>query len=263
MAQIVPCTRSNSLTPAPEDAMLGSGAFSIPKTVRQFNIQAPLVEATLHQYLPRHVATVVVRHICGVTALACITGGLQHELQKTRAAEVAADARRKQKKQRLGIGGGPIYAEDARNMIQQRDEDDIARGKHELHIKKLREVTRIANRYKRVMPSVQNLAKKYLKRVKDGLVVTRNVSKWQYDCNNNAYNYRRQLNWEKISLPSSHKYSCPIIDDTTAAIVVAGKVCKAVDPYLLMVPILQKARLDMATVQQRKQMATQDSGYSS
>jgi hypothetical protein len=122
----------------------------------------------LREHLPHDVAASVIKHQRGVAAIARTAMGLQRELQRTKAAKIAKDKRRRCKRRAINTRGkakgGPIYAKTARNMVLQRQVNNIARLDRELTTKQLRELTTIANRYKRILPTIRNHSQRYFKR---------------------------------------------------------------------------------------------------
>ena len=83
-------------------------------------MQEPFVYAVLREHLPRDVATSVIKHQRGVSAIARIAEGLQRELHHIEAAQLAKGERCRRKRRALEAGGGPIYSQDARSLVQRR-----------------------------------------------------------------------------------------------------------------------------------------------
>jgi hypothetical protein len=168
-------------TPEPENPAPGDAAWHTPKTVRQIHQQEPFVHAVLREHLPRDVAASAIKHQRGVAAIARTAMGLQRELRRTEAAQIAKDERRRRKRRAIDARGeakgGPIYAETARNMVLQRRVDDIAHLDREVTAKQLRELTTIANKYKRILPTVRNHGRRYFKRAADGVLAQRSVAR--------------------------------------------------------------------------------------
>lgn len=231
-AQLVRYSRPDDWTPEPENPAPGSAAWHTPKTVRQIQLQEPFVQSVLRQHLPREVAASVIKHQRGVSALARIAEGLKRDLRRTEAAVNAKSERRRRKRRAIVVQGGPVYSQDARRMVQQRQVDDQHRLETELNNKRLREVTRIANKYKRLLPTIRNYGGKYCKRAASGVVVARSVAHWQHAHDDRAYNHKAAIVWEFIQKPRDFKYYLDrVTTDPKPACEVAGEVRRVVDPY--------------------------------
>jgi hypothetical protein len=258
MAQLVRRPPARDATPEPENPEPSDTAFHTPKTVRQIQLQAPFVHAALRQHLPRDMAAGVIRHLRGVSALARIAEGLQRELRSTKAAELAKDERRRRKKRALEVKGGPIYSQDARRMVRQREVNDVARLEAEIAVKRLREVTKIVNKWKRLLPTVRNWGNKYCKRRAEGVSFQRAVARWQYAADDDDYNTTAAEKLLYIKQDRSFKYhEGRITTEQTPAIEVAFGMRRLVDPYTKAVTGWQDERAALAAT------ASQDSTYAS
>jgi hypothetical protein len=118
---------------------------------------------------------------------AAIADGLQRKLQHTKAAETAKAERRKRNSRALDATGGSVYSQDARSIVERRQLKDAARLQQDLVARILRELT-IANKWKRLLPTIRNWGKQYVKRAASGVVVERDVSRWQYAAHDARYN---------------------------------------------------------------------------
>jgi hypothetical protein len=123
-AQLVRAAWPSDWTPEPENPAPGDAAWHTPKTVRQLHAQEPCVHAVLREHLPRDVAASVIKHQRGVAAMARTAEGLQRDLRRTEAAQIAKDERRRRKRRAIEARGeargGPVYAETARSIVLQR-----------------------------------------------------------------------------------------------------------------------------------------------
>jgi hypothetical protein len=245
--QLVRRTLPRDWTPEPENPAPGDAAWHTPKTVRQIHQQEPFVHAVLREHLPRDVAASVIKHQRGVAAIARTAIGLQRELRRTEAAQIAKDERRRRKRRAINARGeakgGPLYAETARNMVLQRRVDDIARLDRELTAKQLRELTTITNKYKRILPTIRNHGRRYFKRAADGVLAQRSVARWVHDSDDYNYNTTAASKWEYILKSRSFKYNeGRLPTDTTPAVEVAYGVRRAVDPYTKLLAARRLAR---------------------
>ena len=128
-------------------------------------------------------------------------------------------------------------------MVQQREVDDLARLQSELTVKQLREATKIANKWKRLLPTVRNWARRYCKRAATGVLVERVVTKWVYADDDSDYNTKAMAKWEYIDRDYSFKYhEGRITTDLTPACEVAFGVRRLVDPYTKAVALWQDER---------------------
>jgi hypothetical protein len=219
-------------TPEPPIPAPGSTAWHTPKTVRQIHAQEPFVQAVLREHLPRHVAASVIKHQRGISALARTAEGLKRELRRTEAAQIAKEERRSRKRRVLTVKGGPVYSQDARAMVLQRKVDDQHRMETELSNKSLREVTRIANKWKRLLPTIRNYGTKYFKRAAHGVVIQRAVHQWQHACDDEQYNTKKQHNNRRTSRTAESRFAeNSTTTDPKHAAVVAYEVRRQVDPY--------------------------------
>jgi hypothetical protein len=176
-AQLVRRAPRGSMTPEPENPAPGDAAWHTPKTVRQIQLQTPFVQSALQEHLPCDVAASIIKHTRGIAALALIAEGLKRELRRTEAAIIAKDERRRRKRRAVNVQGGPVYSQDARRMVLQRQVDDLARSEAEIATKRLREATKIANKYKRLLPTIRKLGGKATKRAAADVLVQRDVSR--------------------------------------------------------------------------------------
>ncbi|KAF5844314.1 hypothetical protein GGP41_004500 [Bipolaris sorokiniana] len=224
-AQLVRRPQPQGATPEPEDPKPGDATWHTPKTVRQIELQEPFVRAVIQQHLPRQVAADVIRHLRGVSALARNAEGFKRELHKTEAAILAKEERRRRKKRVVESKGGVIYAEDARQMVQQRQVNDLARLEVEIATKRLREATVIFNKWRRIFPTIRNFG--------PGITTQRDVTRWQHiNADDSNYNIKALRKWELILQNSSSKYrEGAITTDRTPAMWVAYNVRQLVDPY--------------------------------
>lgn len=227
-------------TPEPENPRPGDAAWVTPKTVRQIQAQEPFVYAVLREHLPRDVAASVIKHQRGVSAIARIAEGLQRELHHTEAAQLAKGERRRRKRRALEAGGGPIYSQDARLLVQRRQVNDVARLQQELAARSLREVTTIGNKWKRIRPTIRNWGKRYLKRAASGVTIMRDVTCWQYAINDCDYNTKAQYKLQRVQEDRSVKYNESMLTtDNTEAAEVAAAVRRQVCPYQLLCQLSQ------------------------
>ncbi|KAF1947503.1 hypothetical protein EJ02DRAFT_507934 [Clathrospora elynae] len=222
----------NSNTPEPENPAPGDAGWHTPKTIRQVQMQETVVRSVLHKHLPCKIAAGVIKHQRGVSALARIAEGLKQELRHTEAAKIAKNERRNRKRRALEVKGGPVYSQDARKMVQQRQINDVARLENELATKTLREATRTANKLKQLLPTIRNQGSKYCKRAAADILIQRNVAQWIYAHNDHNYNTKIATKLEYIQHSSSFKYrKNSTTTDLTPACKVAGQVRCRVDPY--------------------------------
>ncbi|KAI1676177.1 DDE superfamily endonuclease [Pyrenophora tritici-repentis] len=259
MAQLVRRPQPQSATPEPEDPKPGDATWHTPKTVRQIELQEPFVRAVIRQHLPRQVAADVIRHLCGVSALARNAEGFKRELHKTEAAIIAKEERRRRKKRIVESKGGVIYAEDARHMVQQRQVNDLARLKVEIATKRLREATIIFNKWRRIFPTIRNFGRKYTKRIAAGITTQRDVTRWQHiNADDSNYNIKALRKWELILQNSSSKYrEGAITTDRTPAMWVAYNVRQLVDPYTKLTSHHLTTALPSTTLSQDRECFTQ------
>lgn len=229
LAQRVRRPHPDDYTPEPPNPAPGSAAWHTPKIVRQIHAQEPFVQAVLREHLPREVAANVIKHQRGVSALARTAEGLKRELRRTEAARIAKEERRRRKRRVLTSKGGPVYSQDARAMVLQRQVDD---QETELSNKSLREVTRIANKRKRLLPTIRNHGTKYFKRAANSVVIERDVRRWQHAYNDAKYNTTIQASLQHIRRTTESRFreNSTTIDQKHVA-EVAFEVRRRVDPY--------------------------------
>ncbi|XP_014549944.1 hypothetical protein COCVIDRAFT_117391, partial [Bipolaris victoriae FI3] len=258
-AQLVRRPQPQGVTPEPEDPKPGDATWHTPKTVRQIELQEPFVRAVIHQHLPRQVAADVIRHLRGVSALARNAEGFKRELHKTEAAILAKEERRRRKKRVVESKGGVIYAEDARQMVQQRQVNDLARLEVEIATKRLREATIIFNKWRRIFPTIRNFGRKYTKRIAGGITTQRNVARWQHiNADDNNYNTKALIKWDWILQDSSSKYrEGTITIDRTPAMWVAYNIRQLIDPYTKLISHPLTAALPSTTLSQDLERFTQ------
>lgn len=215
-----------------ENPQLGSAAFSTPKTARQFQAQEQLVYAAIREHMPREIAASVIKHHRGVAAMALIAAGLQRDLHHTEAAQLAKSERRKRKRRALEATGGPIYSQDARRMVERRQIDDVARLQQDLAARVFRELRIIANKWKRIRPTIRSHGKQYVKRAATGVTIYRDVSRWQYNHNDPKLNTMRRDKYVYIQQQLSDKYSTrELTTEQTPTIQVVNEVRHPVCPY--------------------------------
>lgn len=195
-----------------------------------------MVHAELREHLPRDVAASVIEHQRGVAAIARTAISLQRELRHTEAAQVAKDERRRRKRRAVdarGVAkGGPIYAETACSIVLQRQVNDIARLVRELTAKQLRELTTVANKYKRIQPTIRNYSRIYCKRAANGVLAQRSIARWVHDRDEHDYNTKAASKLEYTVKSRDFKYNEIVLsNDITPAVEVAHSVRRAIDPY--------------------------------
>jgi hypothetical protein len=121
--------------------------------------------------------------------------------------------------------------------------DDLARLQSELAAKQLREATRIANKWKRLLPIIRNWGSKHCKRVAIGVLIERNVTKWVHADDDSDYNTKAMDNWEYTDRDEGFKYhEGRITIDSILACEVAFGVRRLVDPYTKAVALWQDER---------------------
>ncbi|KAJ5022566.1 hypothetical protein J3E73DRAFT_260736 [Bipolaris maydis] len=195
--------------------------------VRRFHrVKINLKTAQLVRRPQPQVAADVIRHLRGVSALARNAEGFKRKLHKTKAAILAKEERRRRKKRVVESKGGVIYAEDARQMVQQRQVNDLARLKVEIATKRLREAIVIFNKWRRIFLTIRNFGRKYTKRIAASITTQRDVTRWQHiNADDSNYNIKALRKWELILQNSSSKYrEGAITTDRTLAMWVAYNV---------------------------------------
>ncbi|KAF1999839.1 hypothetical protein P154DRAFT_535096 [Amniculicola lignicola CBS 123094] len=223
-------------TPEPDEPRPGNTAWYTPKTVRQLHAQEPFVQAVLREHLPREVAASVIKHQRGVSALARTAEGLKRELRCTEAAKIAKDERRCCKRRALVAKGGPIYSQDARNMVQQQQINDDVRLKSELAAQKLRKITTVTNKHKWILPSIRNHGAKYCKRAAGGVIIMQDTRRWVHAQDDEDYNRKAALQDEYTSRDHGSKYNTAVTTaEDTIALQVAYEMRRPVDPYTKLV----------------------------
>lgn len=116
----------------------------------------------IHQHIPRQVAADVIRHLHGVSALARNAEGFKRELHKTQAAILTKEEQRHSRKRVVASRGGVAYSEDARQMVQQRRVNGLARLEVETATERLRETIIVFNKQVRIFLVIRNFGGKYL-----------------------------------------------------------------------------------------------------
>ncbi|KAF1992684.1 hypothetical protein P154DRAFT_528295 [Amniculicola lignicola CBS 123094] len=176
----------------------------------------------LHKHLPYKVAASVIKHQRRVSALAYTVEGLKRELCCTEAAKIAKDKHHHYKRRTLDVKGSLIYSQDARHIS-------------ELTAQKLRKITTITNKYKRVLPSIYNYSRKYCKRA-------------VHAKDNKAYNTKAISHLNYLERP----YTSQLHDTTnncTYTVQVAREAQRLIDPYLKLVAQLEQQRKEQAQLQ--------------
>jgi hypothetical protein len=230
---------SDDLPLMPDHGALPKGNWQAPETIRQVELQAQQVDNVLRLYLPPVYIVRVRRHIAGLNSLARVADGFKRESLNTKAAEVARDERRKRKRRKLDIGGGPIYAEDCRRMVQKRVEDEITAAERHLEDKKRKEITTRVNEWRRIYPQLRAAGKRVYKRLIDGVRVVRSDHlHWQHVATRSlAITTSRKRVEETLSSPYDRRKHDSIVsyhDDVDAA-TMGYQVRRLVDPYVLLV----------------------------
>ncbi|KAF2177061.1 hypothetical protein K469DRAFT_604654 [Zopfia rhizophila CBS 207.26] len=170
--------RTYPTPPRPVIPEPGKPGWVIPEDIISLSSQMMRIRGVIKEWLPSPIATDIERTLIAATAMATTANGFKRQLESTQAAEMARAERRKRSRRTLDIGGGPLYAKDGRAMIKKRREDEIAKQERELREKKAREVERICNKWKRLLPTIRNHDKKYSKRWASKINSFRNVSSW-------------------------------------------------------------------------------------
>jgi hypothetical protein len=118
-------------------------------------------------------------------------------------------------------------------MVLQRQVDDLARFEAEIAIKRLREATKIANKYKRLLPTIRKLGGKATKRAAADVLVQRDVSRWVRAADDDDYNTKAADMYEYSNQEYDVKYNSSVLTTKlTPAYMVAAKVRRLVDPYI-------------------------------
>jgi hypothetical protein len=102
--------------------------------------------------LPTSIARDFERHLSGSNAIARVSKGFKRELLSTQAVTHAREERHDRKRRKLQDIGGPLYADEAPEMRVTRIENEITTAGRALKANKLREITKIINKYKRILP---------------------------------------------------------------------------------------------------------------
>jgi hypothetical protein len=226
---------ADDLALMPDRGALPQGNWQAPETIRQVELQAQQVDNVLGLYLPPIYIVHVRRHIAGLNSLARVADGLKRELLNTKAAEVARDDRRKRKRRKLDIGGGPIYAEDCRRIAAKRVEDEITTMERHLEDKKRREINTRVNKWRRLYPQLRAAGKRACKRMRDGVQVWRSddLHRQRVARSSLAITTSRKRVEETLNTPYNHRIASSIVtyhDDVDAA-TIGYQVRRLADPY--------------------------------
>ena len=213
----------------------GDFGWRTPKSIRELELQSEQVKVTLTKCLPHPIATDILRTLKGSSIMAKTAEGLQRQLNSTKAAELARAERRRRKRRVLDVGGGPIYAEDARHMVKQRKLDEIAEQERRLRLKKEREVTTLLNKWKKLRSNLRNWGKKSLKRQLEGVTLSRDMRRWVYSANDEgeelALQALREANLEYMGNRGAFRPYFSIQHDLTTAAEAGVLARGALDPY--------------------------------
>jgi hypothetical protein len=80
-----------------------------------------------------------------------------------------------------------LYADEAQEMRVTRIENEITTAERALKAKKLREITTIANRYKRILPTTRTAGKRRVKRAQDETTMFTARNTLQYLANDESF----------------------------------------------------------------------------
>jgi hypothetical protein len=177
-----PTTPPRQLLPGP-----GDKGWKTPLTIRTLDRQTSRLIGSTKTLLPASIARDFERHLRGSNAIARVSEGFKRELLLTQAATHAREERRARKRRKLQDVGGPLYADEAREMRVTRIENEITTAERALKAKKLREITTIANRYKRILPTTRTAGKRRVKRAQDEITMFTARNTLQYLANDESF----------------------------------------------------------------------------